>query len=54
MKYKLIDDGVLRSDGASIPNDLDNRDWVAYQEWLAAGNTPLPLEVPIPTDFFGG
>jgi hypothetical protein len=29
-------------DQAYIPNDPDNTDWQAYQEWLAAGNTPLP------------
>ena len=31
-------------DDAFIPNDPDNTDWQAYQEWLAAGNTPLPPE----------
>jgi hypothetical protein len=29
-------------DNAYIPNDPENTDWQAYQEWLAAGNTPLP------------
>ena len=29
-------------DEAYIPNDPSNTDWQAYQEWLAAGNTPLP------------
>jgi hypothetical protein len=29
-------------DNAFIPNDLENTDWQAYQEWLLAGNTPLP------------
>lgn len=29
-------------DNAFIPNDSENIDWQAYQEWLAAGNTPLP------------
>jgi hypothetical protein len=29
-------------DAAFIPNDPENTDWQAYQEWLAAGNTPLP------------
>jgi len=34
---------ILRlPDNAYIPNDPDNTDWQAYQEWLAAGNTPLP------------
>jgi hypothetical protein len=34
---------ILRlPDYACIPNDLENADWQAYQEWLAQGNTPLP------------
>jgi len=38
--YTLNEFGVTRSDGASIPEDDGNRDWRAYQEWLADGNTP--------------
>jgi hypothetical protein len=38
-------DGILRvADDAFIPNDPENTDWQAYQEWLAAGNVPLPPE----------
>lgn len=40
--YKLMENGVLRSDGACIPNSMGNRDWRRYQEWLADGNTPEP------------
>jgi hypothetical protein len=36
---------ILRlPDNASVPNDSENTDWQAYQEWLAQGNTPLPPE----------
>lgn len=37
-------DGVVRDDGAWIPADPANRDWLEYQEWLAAGNEPKPYE----------
>ena len=47
--YQLKDGGVIRlSDDANIPNDLNNRDWRKYQEWLAEGNDPLPMDVPDP------
>lgn len=29
-------DGII----SVIPNCPDNRDWVAYQVWVSAGNTP--------------
>ena len=46
--YTLSEFGVIRaSDRASIPNDDRNRDWRAYQEWLAAGNTADPIPVPV-------
>lgn len=34
---------VLRTaDNAFIPFDEGNKDYVAYQAWIAAGNTPDP------------
>ena len=47
--YQLTatDSSVIRTaDQASIPNDLANRDWVAYQDWLAAGGVPDPYVKP--------
>lgn len=36
---------ILRlPDKSTIPNDLENTDWQAYQAWLAEGNIPLPPE----------
>jgi hypothetical protein len=51
--YKLNPFGGVQrlSDGAFIPEDERNADWRAYQEWLAAGNTPQaadPLPAPPP------
>ena len=51
--YKLLPDlngckneCILRSDGACIPFAPDNTDFVEYQKWLDAGNTPLPADEP--------
>lgn len=42
--YKILTGAVLRiSDGATIPNDVANKDWRAYQDWLAEGNSPAPM-----------
>ena len=44
-------DGVVRDDGAWIPNHDGNRDWAEYQAWLTEGNTALPYPpegVPVP------
>ncbi len=45
--YKLDAAGVVRlNDGAHIPDAPGNRDWQAYQRWLAEGNTPEPADPP--------
>lgn len=47
MQYKLkTTGGVLRSDGAHIPESMDNTDWIKYLEWVSNGNTPLPEHTP--------
>jgi hypothetical protein len=47
MNYKIISEGVVeRSDGALIPFDPANMDYVAYLAWLAEGNEPLPADEP--------
>lgn len=43
--YKLTDSGgVLRSDGAWIPEVEGNLDYDEFQEWLKAGNS-VPEEI---------
>jgi len=52
--YQLTaDTSILRTaDGAFIPADPANADFVAYQAWLADGNTPDPPTAPLDnTDF---
>ena len=49
MKYMLGYGGVYRlPDYAFIPESMDNKDWITYQEWLAAGNAPAPNSMPPP------
>ena len=50
-EYKLTetDETVIRDvDGAYIPNDEANRDWIEYQEWLEAGGVPQSYVPPEP------
>jgi hypothetical protein len=39
---------IRTSDGATIPADPANRDYVEYQAWLASGKTPDPYVAPTP------
>jgi hypothetical protein len=42
-------DAVIRTeDGACIPADPANRDWVEYQQWLEDGGEPDPYVPPEP------
>lgn len=41
MVYTLYSNGVLEQDGFYLPIDEYNPDFIAYQEWLAEGNTPI-------------
>jgi hypothetical protein len=39
MDYFLVSNGVRTSTGVFISNDVKNKDWIAYLNWLALGNT---------------
>lgn len=45
--YKLTNTSmILRQDGAYIPADPNNVDYAEYLTWVAAGNTPEPVDAP--------
>jgi hypothetical protein len=46
--YKLTTSTSIThlSDGASIPADEANTDYAAYLQWVEAGNTPEPADLP--------
>jgi hypothetical protein len=44
---KSVDSVFRTSDGASIPFDPANNDYVDYLKWLEEGNEPLPAD-PLP------
>jgi hypothetical protein len=49
-EYQLAaTDSIIRTeDGACIPNDPANRDYVEYQQWLDDGGVPDPYVPPEP------
>ena len=47
VKYKLLKDGVKDVENHRyIPNSMENRHWVEYQEWLKEGNIPEEMITP--------
>ena len=46
--YKLTTSTSITrlADGASIPADTANTDYVAFLNWLSEGNTPEPADIP--------
>lgn len=54
--YQLTySDCILRlADGAFIPADPANTDFIEYQAWVAEGNTPEPAPAPEPQPDWAG
>ncbi len=51
MKYtKDPSGGVIRDDGALIPNDPLNADWQTFIAWVNAGNKPADQPAPALTN----
>lgn len=51
--YKLATNGVIRSDGANLPNDPNNTDYANYLIWASdSNNVPEPMYVTPYTDIF--
>ncbi len=52
--YQLTSSDIVTrlTDGASIPNDIQNTDRQAYEEWLLAGGVPAPVPPPTPEQVF--
>ncbi|MCP1480520.1 hypothetical protein J2Y88_002831 [Pseudomonas chlororaphis] len=51
MSYQLTANGVYRlADSVFIPEDLANRDWAAYLQWLSYGGEPKPITINAESD----
>jgi len=48
MEYSLSENGIIirSSDGAFIPADSGNADYMAYMEWTKEGNQASPYQPP--------
>ena len=43
--FTHVVDSIMRvKDGACIPFDEQNTDYIAYLAWLELGNTPIPAD----------
>ncbi|MGN7738838.1 phage tail assembly chaperone [Pseudomonas sp. 22526] len=51
MSYQLTANGVYRlADSVFIPEDLANRDWAAYLQWLSYGGEPQAITINTESD----